>query len=159
LKRSLTLLVSAWTFILFYALAKCSFNILVKNGHSRRVSATSWWWVKLIWGNNPDEGSTTYNVLNRVHCNEEWNEVLYHNSTNESHLVQCLGVVWTAHLKNISRHWLTRSLWLSDCEWFVELNFLKKLSMQGKDYPHGIQLKKRHTQVGRKNPQTPASHH
>jgi hypothetical protein len=33
----------------------------------------------------------------------------------DNHRSRCLGQAWTKQRKNISKHWLTRSVWPSDC--------------------------------------------
>jgi hypothetical protein len=50
-----------------------------------------------------------------------WYEVLYRNSAWESHFFHCLGAWYIEHLRNISRHWFTLSLWPSVCGWYALL--------------------------------------
>jgi hypothetical protein len=52
----------------------------------------------------PRAGSTPYSALKGDQFNEEWNDVLYHNSARANHFVHCMGVAWTAQRRNILRY-------------------------------------------------------
>ena len=62
-----------------------------------------------------------YNTSNGECCKAEWKYVLYQNSASGNYLNHCLGQEWIKHLKNVSKHCLSHSVWPSVWGWYDEL--------------------------------------
>jgi hypothetical protein len=60
-----------------------------------------------------DRGLRPYKTSKEEHPKAECWLVLYQNSAVGSHTDHFLGQALVKHLRNVSRHWLTRSVWPS----------------------------------------------